>query len=114
MTTEVVVTDEFLEWYLELSESTQESIRRVVAMLESAGTGLGHPYSSAIKGANIALRELRVQQMGEPYRILYVFDPIRQAVLLLGGNKAGKGNRWYGPAIKLAERLYADYLKRMG
>lgn len=32
---------------------------------------------------------LRVQHAGEPYRILFAFDPKRQAVLLLGGNKSG-------------------------
>ncbi len=55
-----------------------------------------------------------MQHKGEPYRTLYVFDPARQAVLLVGGNKVGKGNRWYEPAIRLAENLYADYLKRLG
>jgi hypothetical protein len=61
--------------------------------------------------SKIAMRELRVQHMGEPYRILCVFDPARQAALLVGSNKIGKGNRWYKGAIRLAEPLYDEYLR---
>jgi hypothetical protein len=113
MATAIIGTDEFRDWYRSLPESAQERVEFVVDMLAALGTQLGHPYSSAIHGSSIALRELRTQHQGEPYRILYVFDPIRQAVLLVGGSKVGKGNRWYEAAIRLAERLYAEYLKEM-
>jgi hypothetical protein len=114
METVVLGLDEFRDWYLSLEIEAQESIDRVVGLLEVMGVRLGHPYSTAIAGSSIAMRELRVQSSGEPYRILYVFDPARQAVLLLGGNKVGKGNRWYESAIRIAERLYAEYLKDVG
>lgn len=55
------------------------------------------------------LRELRIQHAGEPYRVLYAFDPRRCAILLLGGNKAGD-NRWYEKNIPTAERLYYEHL----
>jgi hypothetical protein len=55
---------------------------------------LGFPYSSAIEGSRHALRELRIQHGGRPYRVLYAFDPERQAVLLLGGDKTGH-DRFY-------------------
>ena len=110
MATVVLITDNFQNWYSELTEAMQESVRRVVEMLETAGVHLGFPQSSAIKGSDLAMRELRVQHMGEPVRILYVFDPARQAVLLVGGVKTGKGNDWYKAAIRQAERLYGEYL----
>ena len=47
---------------------------------------------------------------GRACRILYIFDPVRRAVLLVGGNKVGKGNRWYPAAIRQAEKLYTAYL----
>ncbi len=40
-----------------------------------------------------------------------MFDPIRNAVLLLGGDKAGQWNEWYQDAIPAAEALYEKYLK---
>jgi hypothetical protein len=56
------------------------------------------------------MRELRIQHQGEPYRILYAFDPKRTAVLLIGGCKTGD-NRWYETNIPKADRLYADWMK---
>lgn len=56
------------------------------------------------------MRELRVQHRGEPYRILYAFDPRRIAILLLGGNKAGN-DRWYEQYIPLADKLYDEHLR---
>jgi len=32
------------------------------------------------------MRELRVQRQGHPYRVLYIFDPRRVALPLLGGD----------------------------
>jgi len=43
-------------------------------------------------------------------RILFVFDPGRQAILLVAGDKAGRWSHWYEEAIPLAERRYADWL----
>ena len=40
------------------------------------------------------MRELRVQYRGEPYRLLYAFDPRRVALLLIGGSKGGDDS-WY-------------------
>ena len=43
--------------------------------------------------------------------MLFIFDPERRAVLLVADNKAGNWSGWYGKAIPLAERLYAEHLK---
>jgi hypothetical protein len=56
------------------------------------------------------MRELRTSQAGDRLRVLYIFDATRNAVLLVGGVKTGKGNRWYEAAIRLADRLYDEYL----
>lgn len=85
---------------------------RVVGLLESFGLQLGFPYSSALKGSRIALRELRAQSGGRPLRILYAFDPRRQAVLLIGGDKTGN-DRFYDEMIPIAEKLWNEYLSEM-
>lgn len=58
------------------------------------------------------MRELRVQHRGDPYRLLYAFDPRRTALLLIGGNKAGD-NRFYERLIALADRLYDEHLRQL-
>jgi hypothetical protein len=111
MATVVIVTDEFTEWYEELTAVEQESVDGAVDQLEERGPTLPFPLSSGINGSRFAMRELRIQQAGNPYRVLYAFDPARQAVLLIGGVKTGKGKRWYEGAIRLADRLFDEYLR---
>jgi hypothetical protein len=108
--TEVVALDEFADWYSQLSDDEAEAVGRYVGLLEQFGIKLRAPYSSAIKGSEIALRELRVRHAGASIRVLYVFDPERQAVLILGGDKKGD-DRFYERAIPKAEELYREYVK---
>ena len=56
------------------------------------------------------MRELRIQHKGEPYRVLYAFDPRRAAILLLGGCKAGN-DRWYEENVPLADKIYDEHLR---
>lgn len=108
---EVVGTDEFAVWYVGLSLQEQLSIDRVVDLLEERGVALGFPYSSAVESSRVALRELRIQHQGQPLRIFYAFDPRRQAVLLIGGDKTGR-DRFYEETVPSAERIWEEYLKQ--
>lgn len=109
---DVVGSDEFVEWFESLDDSDTDAVARVVDMLEMQGPTLPFPYSSAIKHAQMALRELRVQSRGRPLRVFYAFDPIRQAVLLIGGDKTGD-DRFYERMIPLAEQIWVRYLKEL-
>lgn len=55
---------------------------------------------------------LRIQSGGRPLRVLYAFDPKRQAVLLLGGDKTGDTN-FYLREVKRAEEIWGRYLKEI-
>jgi len=82
-----------------------------VLLLEQLGPNLGFPHSSGIAGSKHShMRELRVQHRGDPYRVLYAFDPRRMAILLVGGKKTGD-DRWYDTFIPLADKLYDEHLK---
>ncbi len=58
------------------------------------------------------MKELR--PAGTSIRILFIFDPHRQAILLLGGDKAGNWASWYDKNIPIAERRYEDWLTTEG
>jgi hypothetical protein len=107
---EVVVTDAFREWYEDLDMDEQGPIDAVVALLEECGVALGFPYTSAIEGTQYPLRELRIQAKGRPFRILYAFDLLRQAVLLIGGDKTGR-DRFYEEFVPQAEAIWRQYLR---
>lgn len=107
----VEYTDEFGDWWGSLTESEQEDINAVVLLLEVRGPHLAHPYSSAIATSRHShMRELRVQHAGRPYRVLYAFDPLRNAILLIGGDKTGN-DRWYEEYVRVADRLYDEHLE---
>ena len=59
------------------------------------------------------LRELRIQSGGRPLLVLYIFDPRRDALLLIGGDKTGD-DRFYERLIPQAERLWEIYQKEQG
>ncbi len=110
---EVEYTDEFEEWWFALSEAAQDSITTVVTLLEERGAMLSFPYSSAIYTSRHShMRELRIQHQGSPIRIFYAFDPLRQAILLIGGDKTGN-NRFYEEYVPIADRLYDEYLEEL-
>ena len=114
MTWEVEYTDEFGAWWASLTEDEQDSVAATVSLLEMKGPSLPFPYSSGVKGSKHShMRELRIQHAGDPYRVLYAFDPRRVALLLIGGNKSGN-DRWYEEFIPVADRLYDSHLAEIG
>jgi hypothetical protein len=110
---EIEFTDEFGKWWDSLSNSEQDSVREGVALLREFGTSLSFPYSSGISGSRHGhMRELRIQHEGNPYRILYAFNPLRIAILLTGGNKTAD-KRWYKKFVATADRLYDEHLEEL-
>ena len=110
---EVEFTDEFGLWWRALNESQQDDIARSVGMLADLGPALGFPHSSKVNGSRQSqMRELRTQSGGKPLRTLYVFDPLRAAILLVGGDKTGD-DRWYEKFVPIADRLYEEHLDEL-
>ena len=110
MAWEVEFSDEFGEWWDGLTASEQKSVDFTVRLLQELGPTLKMPQSSAVVMSRHArMRELRIQHKGRPYRVLYVFDPRRSAVLLIGGDKTGN-DRWYEEYVARADAIYDRHL----
>lgn len=108
-------TTEVREWLRSLRQADPETYRSVnvaVDMLAEIGPGLGRPLVDTLRGSSIGnLKELRPRSGRDvAIRILFVFDPWSQAVLLVAGNKAGEWSRWYRAAIPMAEVGYEAWL----
>lgn len=109
----VLFEQPFETWFLELSPEEKIDILASIKVLEEYGPLLSRPHVDTLKGSKLKnLKELRVQHAGDPYRILFIFDPSRQAVLLCGGNKTGD-KRFYDRMIPIAEKSYRQYLKEL-
>jgi len=57
------------------------------------------------------LKELRANTERNVFRVAFIFDEERKAVLLIGRDKKGKDEkRFYKSLIKQAEEIYRQYL----
>jgi hypothetical protein len=58
------------------------------------------------------MKELRLSISGEPWRVAYAFDPMRQAVILVAGSKAGKAQTvFYQRLIRTADQRLAEHIR---
>ena len=113
MAWEIEGTDQFQDWFRNLTDDVLNDIEAIVDLLEEQGPSLTRPYADYVRNSRHSnMRELRVQSGGDPYRIFYAFDPRRNAILLVGGNKKGN-NRFYMQYIAIADALYDAYLHEL-
>lgn len=108
--------DKVSEWFLALAREDPllaAEVEAAIDTLADGGPALGRPLVDRLKGSELHnLKELRATSSDRSaIRILFVFDPSRQAVLLVAGDKAGDWKRWYRKNIPLAERRYRRWLK---
>lgn len=110
---EVEYTNEFEEWWLDLSQEQQEALDDRVMLLMEHGPSLRRPVVGEITSSRHSnMKELRVSQ-GGALRVLFAFDPSRHAILLLGGDKSGQWEEWYETAVPAADALYDTHLEEL-
>ena len=113
MVWEVEDTDEFTEWWEQLTESEQADLDASIRLLEDYGPNLGRPNADTLEGSrHFNMKELRTQSGGRPLRTFFAFDPRRKAILLIGGDKSGD-KRFYKRMIPEADRLYDEHLAEL-
>jgi len=112
---EIEVTNEFNEWYQELDADQRAAIDVRVDLLADKGPNLKRPVVGEIVGSKFdpQMKELRMSVGKSTLRVLFIFDPRRTAILLLGGNKTGQWRDWYSSAIPEADHLYDVYLEEL-
>ena len=109
----IIFDPNFRLWFYQQEEKLQDEIFTVLSVLMELGPGLGRPRVDTIQGSAFKnMKELRIQYKGEPWRILFAFDPNRQAILLVGGNKSSN-KRWYKENISIADKRYQKYLDKL-
>ena len=115
MSWDVEYTNEFSDWWTSLSEDEQDAVAVGIRKLETLGLALGYPHSSQVKGSRHGhMRELRIQLHGRPFRVFYAFNPARNAILLIGGDKGALGNdRFYEVYVPLADSIYDEHLAEL-
>ena len=119
MSHKLVMTRQVRDWLhaLRFGEPvTRRLVAEAIDRLLDDGPALGRPLADRVSGSRLHnLKELRPGSSGTTeVRILFIFDPARNAVLLVGGDKSGRWEQWYRDAIPAAEAAYEAYLKGTG
>ena len=91
----------------------QDELLARAKVLETFGPSLGRPLVDTLSGSRHAnMKELRFNASGGVWRVAFAFDPERQAILLVAGNKSGvSGHRFYRQLISEADTRYERHLK---
>lgn len=110
---DVILLEEVEAWYFSLDDEAMAAVTGAVDLLELMGPTLGRPTVDKVKRSKFhSMKELR--PAGTSIRILFIFDPRRQAILLLGGDKARSWQSWYDENIPVAEQRYENWLANEG
>lgn len=114
----MVLVAEVAAWFEELVQVDHGSAEQVEDAIDAPsyfGPALGRPLVDRIKGAeHHHLKELGPGSSGNSeIRILFAFDPVRRAVLLVAGDKAGRWNGWYDVNVPIAEKRYQDHITEL-
>lgn len=110
------------QWLDRQDDETVAAVFGAIKVLAARGPALGRPLVDTVAGSRLRnMKELRPASPGNTeLRILFAFDPRRQAVMLLAGDKAHAGRSrnawsgWYRRAIPAAERIYLQHLAELG
>ena len=83
-------------------------------MLERFGPQLGRPRVDTLKGSRHAnMKELRFDAADGVWRVAFAFDPKRNAVLLIAGDKSGGAEkRFYRQLIAKADERFDGHNAR--
>jgi hypothetical protein len=108
----VLLHDDFDAEFQALQESLQDELLAHANLLAEFGPNLGRPTVDTLKGSEHAnMKELRFAWNGQVWRVAFAFDPKRQAILLVGGDKGGADQRrFYKRLLMLADSRYNDHL----
>lgn len=111
----VEVADEFAPEFAQLYEDVRTEILAVARLLQQFGPQLGRPRVDTLEGSRHAnMKELRFAAAGGEWRVAFAFDPKREAILLVAGDKSGGGQRrFYRELIRKADARFDAHLQRL-
>ncbi|MEV4770891.1 type II toxin-antitoxin system RelE/ParE family toxin [Micromonospora humida] len=106
---------EVAAWFLDLCRVDPDSadlVGEAIDLLAEHGPALGRPLVDRLKGSSFHhMKELRPGSGGTTeIRMIFAFDPLREAVFLVAGDKSGQWQSWYQKAVPLADTRFEEHL----
>jgi hypothetical protein len=112
---EVLFADEFEPEFFALPRQVQDVALAMTRLLQQVGPQLGRPRADTLKDSrHTNMKELRFDAADGVWRIAFAFDPKRNAILLVAGDKSGGSEkRFYRELIRKADDRFDAHLKRI-
>src|SRR5208282_6725201 len=106
----------FREEVLELSRGVRIELVASIESLREFGPALGRPDVDTLNDSRYAnMKELRFRADGGVWRVAFAFDPRRNAILLVAGDKSGVNEKkFYRRLIDKADKRYKEHLESLG
>jgi hypothetical protein len=108
----VTFFEDFELEFEKLPSVVQNAVFARLLLLEKDGPSLGRPHADTLIGSKYSnMKELRCSADNGVWRIAFAFDPQRQAVVLVAGDKAGVNERrFYRQLIEKADARFDRHL----
>jgi hypothetical protein len=112
----VEIADEFKPEFDALDPHVRREVLALARVLQEFGPQLGRPRVDTLNGSRHAnMKELRFSAAGGEWRVAFAFDPRREAILLVAGDKSGGSEkRFYRELIRKADERFDAHLARIG
>ena len=113
-TWDVVFHPAFAQEFGALDAEVRVEMAARLSLLEQFGPSLARPYADTLNASRFSnMKELRFNAGGGVWRVAYAFDPARQAIVLVAGDKAGKSQRrFYDRLIATADDRFDDHFSK--
>jgi hypothetical protein len=114
MTWAVLLHDDFTPEAAAMPRGARVAMAERAAALAEFGPTLGRPHVDTLNGSEYPnMKELRFDAADGVWRVAFIFDPARAAILLVASDKSGvKQKRFYKTLIKQADARYAAHLSQ--
>ena len=98
----------------ELSALVQDELLARAGLLAEFGPQLSRPQVDTLNGSAYAnMKELRFSTDNGVWRVAFAFDPKRQAIILVAGDKSGVSQkRFYRELLRKADERFTTYLNQ--
>ncbi len=116
MSWQINFDDMFFEEARLFEKNVKIEMAAMLKLLSEFGPNLKRPHCDTLKSSKFSnLKELRFVANDGVWRLAFAFDPNREAILLVAGDKSGVNQkRFYKNFISTAEQRYRVHLEKLG
>ena len=98
-----------------MSRTVRLELLAITGLLELLGPALGRPHADTLAGSRHPnMKELRFVADNGVWRVAFAFDPKRQAIVLVAGDKAGVAQkRFYKALIAKSDARFTEHIEAL-